>query len=165
MRPAASFAFKLLFAAGLALQFINRELATVPMKVIADGQGIEVGRRAPFRLLLAVQFYAAFLPGALAGGGVALLLDPHVGVLPRFVSTGLVCASVACLILVAFSWKPRTLGPIAGSAAAMRIFAQAIGVQSAEALAWSFTILAGTLGIALAGGLRELGVCSRPANQ
>jgi hypothetical protein len=259
----------LLFAAGLSLQFINRGLATVPMKVIAASQGIEISRRTLYRILLAVQFYAVSLPGAVAGGGAtwvkyvqygadsgaaaaaivinrgvgtlmlvtigsfALLLDPQLGAFPRFVALGLIGASVACLIVVWIPWKPAILGPVAGSrrlgafldrllrfnrlpareralvmasmsaqelgnAAAMWIFAQAVGVpvayvsvvwmraavqmalmlpvsiaglgvrevglvglgtlvgvQAADAMAWSFTILAGTLGVALAGSMLE----------
>jgi len=304
MRPAASFALKflfacgalwllfhfvpvgeivnaladanvILFASGLALQFMNRGLATVHMKVITDSQGIQISRRTLYRVLLSVQFYAVFLPGALAGGGatwmkyvqygadkgaaaaaivvnrglgllmlvtigsLALLLDPQVGALPRFVALGLMCASVACLVLVWIPWKPRILGPVAGSrrfgalldrllgfkrlpardraivmmsmiaqelgnAAAMWIFALAVGVpvdylsvvwmraalqmalmlpvsfaglgireaslvglgtlvgvQAADAMAWSFTILAGTLSVALVGGIMESGAWPR----
>jgi uncharacterized membrane protein YbhN (UPF0104 family) len=304
MRPAASFAFKFLFAcgalwllfrfvpaarimdalagadlflfaAGLSLQFLNRALATVPMKLIADSQGIVISRRSLYRILLAVQFYAVFLPGALAGGGatwmkyvqhgadkgaaaaaiivnrgvgslmlatigaLALLLDPLVGALSRFVALGLIGVSVACLVLVWLPWKPAVLGPVAGSrrlgdffdrllrfkrlparhkaivmlsmiaqelgnAAAMWIFAQAVGVpvdyvsvvwmraalqvalmlpvsiaglgvreaslvglgtvvgiQAVDAVAWSFTILAGTLGVALAGSFLESGTWLR----
>jgi len=266
----------MIFAAGLALQFMNRGLATVPMKIIADGQGIRISRRTLFRVLLAVQFYAVFLPGALAGGGatwmkyiqygadkgaaaaaivinrgvgslmllavgsLALLLDPEIGAFPSFVALGLTCAGVACLVLAWIPWQPVIAGPIAGSrhlgeflnrllgfkrlaareraivmtsmivqefgnAAAMWVFANAvgvhvgylsviwiraalqmalllplsfaglgireaslvglgaiIGVQPVDAMAWSFTILAGTLSVALAGGILESSAWSRP---
>jgi len=265
----------LLFATGLSLQFLNRALATVPMKLIADSQGIMISRRSLYRILLAVQFYAVFLPGALAGGGAtwmkyvqygadksaaaaaivvnrgvgslmlatigaaALLLDPHVGVLLRFVALGVIGVSAACLILVWLPWKPAIPGPVSGSrrlgdfldrllrfkrlpardkaivmlsmmvqelgnAGAMWIFAQAVGVpvdylsvvwmraalqmalmlpvsiaglgvreaslvglgalvgiQAADAVAWSFTVLAGTLGVALAGSFLESGAWLR----
>lgn len=308
MRPAASFALKFIFAcgvlwllfrfvpvdkivdalanangillaAGLALQFVNRGLATVHMKIITDSQGIKINRRTLFRVLLAAQFYSVFLPGAIAGGGatwmkyvqhgadkgaaaaaiivnrgvgslmlvtigsLALLLDPQIGAFPRYVALGLVCAIVAFLTLVWIPWKPRILGPVAGSqwlgmfldrllgfkrlpardraivmmsmitfelgnAAAMWTFALAVGVQvdyltvvwmlaalqmalllpvsfaglgireaslvglgalvgvqAADAMAWSFTILAGTLCVALAGGILESGAWSRSGKQ
>ncbi len=268
-----------IFVAGLVLQFMNRGLATVPMKIIAAGQGIDISRRTLFRVLLAVQFYAVFLPGALAGGGatwmkyvqhgaskgaaaaaivinrgvgslmlvavgsLALLLEPRVGTLPRLIALGLICASAACFMLVWIPWKPAIVGPVAGSlrvgdflnrllrfkrlpardraivmismivqelgnAAAIWTFAVAVGlhidylsviwmraalqmalmlplsfaglgireaslvglggilgVQPADAIAWSFTILAGTLSIALAGGILESSAWQGPGKQ
>lgn len=61
------------FAVGVAIQFASRALATVHMKVITDSQGLALDRRTLFRILLSVQFYSLFLPGTLAGGGVAWL--------------------------------------------------------------------------------------------
>jgi uncharacterized membrane protein YbhN (UPF0104 family) len=268
-----------LFVGALALQFLNRATATVNMQVIARGQGIDISRCALFRILLSVQFYAMFLPGALAGGGatwlkyvehgagksaaaasiivnrgigllvlatmgtLALLVDPVSEAFPRIVLPLLTMVCLACLTLVWIPWKPRIssritqTGPVParigmfldrllgfqrlptsakaiataslivqelGNVAAMWTFGMAIGlhldfvsvmwmraglqaalllpvsiagigireaslaglgalvgIQPADAIAWSFMILAGTLGLAVAGGLLEAGAWTR----
>jgi hypothetical protein len=40
-----------------------------------------------------------------------------------------------------------------------------VGIQAVDAMAWSFTILAGTLGVALAGGILESGTWLRSGKQ
>lgn len=264
-----------LVAAGLALQFANRGLATIPLRIITASQGIDLGRAALFRIVLAVQFYALALPGALAGGGatwlkyleygagkgaaaasvainrgigllvlvpigsVALMTDPHIGHLPPAVTVGLTIAGPLALCLFWSRFPPALLprtssgdprsrmirrgaervdafqrlpararaivlaAAIAcelGNAAALWTFARAVGVtvdyqsvlwirgllqlalllplsigglgireaslvalgslagvSAPEAVAWSLTILAGSTGVALAGGIMELG--------
>jgi glycosyltransferase 2 family protein len=262
-----------IFAAGMALQFANRGLSTLALKVITASQGIELSRRALFRILLAVQFYSLLLPGALAGGGatwlkylehgadkraaaatvvinraVALLILVPVGTLgfvldqrlpaqPPVLMLSLIATNIACAFLLWYPWPrgivTRIAGPgrwrrrlaalidrltafqrmpthdkatvvggaIAselGNVAAMWTFAQAVGVRvdfvsvlwmrglletalllplsvaglgvreislvglgalvgvpAAAAVAWSLAILAGSVGVALAGGLLE----------
>jgi len=89
------------FVAGIALQFINRGLSTLPLKVITASQGIELSRRALFRILLAVQFYSLLLPGALAGGGATWLkyLEHGAGK-GAAAATVLINRAVALLVLV-----------------------------------------------------------------
>ena len=262
-----------IFAGGIALQFANRGLSTLPLKVITASQGIELSRRTLYRILLAVQFYSLLLPGALAGGGatwlkylehgadkraaaatvvinraVALLVLVPVGTLgfvldrrlpahPPAVMLGLIAACIACAFLLWYRWPYGNVRRIAaagrwrrrlaalvdrltalrrmpardkamvaggaiaaelGNVAAMWVFAQAVGVRvdfvsvmwmrgllqmalllplsvaglgvrevslvglgalvgvpATAAVAWSLTILAGSVGVALAGGLLE----------
>jgi uncharacterized membrane protein YbhN (UPF0104 family) len=262
-----------IFAGGVALQFANRGLSALPLKVIAASQGIELSRRTLFRILMAVQFYSLLLPGALAGGGatwlkylehgaekraaaatvvlnraVALLVLVPVGTLgfvldrrlpahPPALMLGLIAACVVCGFLLWYPWSRGIMGKIAGpgrwrrrlaalvnrltvfqripardkamvtggaiaaelgNVAAMWAFAHAVGVRvdfasvmwmrgllqaalllplsvaglgvrevslvglgalvgvpATAAVAWSLTILAGSVGVALAGGLLE----------
>lgn len=55
--------------AGLLLQFVLRGVATLRMKVIADGQGMNLSHATLWRILLATQFYSMLVPGPIAGGG------------------------------------------------------------------------------------------------
>jgi glycosyltransferase 2 family protein len=99
-----------LMLVAIAAQFANRWLATVPLQVIARGQGVTLQRSTLYQIVLAVQFYALFLPGALSGGaatwlkfvdhGVSRVAAAAMVVLNR--AAGLLvllpCASVALLI-------------------------------------------------------------------
>lgn len=102
-----------LFAAGVVAQISNRLLATLPLGIITANQGVDLGRGTLFRILLAVQFYALFLPGALAGGGATWLKYlEHGADASAAASTVVINRAVALLMLVpvvslGFALDPR----------------------------------------------------------
>jgi uncharacterized protein (TIRG00374 family) len=61
------------FGVGVLLQILVRAVTTLQMRVIAANQGVSLGHRQLFRILLVTHFYSLILPGPLAGGGVAWL--------------------------------------------------------------------------------------------
>ena len=128
----------LLVVAGLALQFANRGLATIPLRIITANQGIDLGRGTLFRILLAVQFYALVLPGALAGGGATWLKYLQFGAGKGAAAASVIInRGVGLLVLVpisslALAADPR-VGPLPPLAASSLIVANLIGLY----LFWS----------------------------
>lgn len=91
----------MLFLAGLTIQFANRALATIHLRIITASQGMHLGRATLFRMLLAVQFYALILPGALAGGGATWLKYLQFGAAKGAAAAAVVInRGVALLVLV-----------------------------------------------------------------
>lgn len=76
--------------AGIALQFAVRAAATFRMRVVAANQGVALNHRQLYTILLATQFYAMFLPGALAGGATWA----------KYVQRGAGKAAAAAIVLI-----------------------------------------------------------------
>ncbi len=76
--------------AGTALQFAVRAAATFRMRVVAANQGVALNHFQLYTILLATQFYAMFLPGALAGGATWA----------KYVQRGADKAAAAAIVLI-----------------------------------------------------------------
>lgn len=76
--------------AGTALQFAVRAAATFRMRVVAANQGAALNHFQLYTILLATQFYAMFLPGALAGGATWA----------KYVQRGADKAAAAAIVLI-----------------------------------------------------------------
>jgi len=61
------------FVLGITLQFVMRAVATIRMRVITADQGMSLGHRALFRILLVSQFYSQVVPGPMVGGSATWL--------------------------------------------------------------------------------------------